>query len=98
MDDQLGAGNELDEFCGDLRKPRLVGEELIADAVHGQRAVINDSLGIQITVEPATGLAPFCQFDTANFNDAMAFSNFKAGSFGVKNNLTHYFPATASAA
>src|SRR5450432_239388 len=46
VDDQLGTGNKLDQFPGDLGENRLVGEELAGDTVDGERAFVDRALRV----------------------------------------------------
>ena len=39
VDDDLGAGQVLEQLVGDRREQRLVGEELVGQAVHLERVV-----------------------------------------------------------
>jgi hypothetical protein len=66
--------------------------------VYFERAVLDVALGVQVLVEMLAAEAPVDQLHAAYFDDAMAFGGFKAGGFGVEDDLSHgwlLFPVSA---
>ena len=89
VDHQLGIGDEFQELLDPLAEARLVGQELVAQAVHVLRAGRHDHLGIEIGVEGAAGGDGIDQLDAADLDDAMAGQRIEAGGFGVENDFAH---------
>ena len=57
--------------------------------MHGKGLRRHGPLGIDIMVIGAARGHMADQFDSADFNDAVAFAGFKAGGFGVQNDFAH---------
>jgi hypothetical protein len=72
VDNHLGIADKRQQVVRDLREIRLVGEKLIADAVHGARALVDFAARINILVEVILGDAAVHNFNAADFNNAMA--------------------------
>ncbi len=99
VDHQLGAIDELEQVVRNLGEARLVGEELVGDAVHFQRTGIDVAVGADVMVQPAAGAAPVLQLDAADLDDAMPEFRFEAGGLGVQDDLAdHQATASTSAA
>jgi hypothetical protein len=88
VDHQFGAADELDEVAGDLGELRLVGKEVVGQAV--------DALGIrhlaarvEVGMEALAGELPTHQFDAADFDDAIAGAEIQAGGFGIEDDFPH---------
>ena len=89
VDDQLGAANEVDEFGGNVGKARLVLQEVEADSVHRQRALVDVAIGVEIAVKVPVGQPPVAHLDAADFDDAVPELVLKAGRFGIEEDLSH---------
>ena len=72
-----------------LGEQRLVGQELVAEAVHVLRARRHDHFGIEVGVEGPAGGHRVDQLDAAHFDDAMAGQRIEAGGFGVEDDFAH---------
>ena len=53
VDDDLGAGHELQQLVGDRREQRLVGQELVGQAVHPHRVRVAGALRVEVEVQVA---------------------------------------------
>jgi hypothetical protein len=87
--DDLGAVDEREELRRDLGKARLVQQELVADAGDRPRALVDGAIGIALVVERATGGPMLHQLHAADLDHAMPPLDFKAGGFGVEDDLAH---------
>ena len=72
VDDDLGAGDEVEELARHLGKFRLRAQVLERQAVHPRRAEVDVTLRVQIGVEVPLADAPREDLDTADFDDAVA--------------------------
>ncbi len=83
--DQVGVANKLQQGVADIRmvKFRLVGEEAQRNAVDPLRLGIDLPFGMDLAVEGAAGRQIVEQFDTADFDKAMAGLGVEPGGFGV---------------
>ena len=57
--------------------------------MHGERALVDVALGIEVAVEGAARGAPVDQFDAADLDDAVVQFGFEAGGFSVQDDLAH---------
>ena len=89
MNDQLGAVEKLEQLVSDLGKPRLMLQIRYRDAVHAFGAFVDGALRIEEAVILATGETTIDEFDTPDFDDAMALGGGQAGGFGVEHDLAH---------
>ena len=89
MDDELGAAEEGEQLLGDLREARLPVEVAAGDAVHGERAVVDVALGIQVAMKGAPARAAVDELDAADLDDTMIELGLEAGGLGVKDDLSH---------
>ena len=76
MDHQLGTRNEIKKLRGDLGENWLVGQKIVADAVNLERARIDLTLGIDVTMEVPAAQATIEQLHAADFDDAMPGGRF----------------------
>ena len=53
------------------------------------RALVDVTLGVQITMKRASGEPPVEHLDAADFDDSMQLFDFKARGFGIENDLPH---------
>ncbi len=100
VDDQLGALQIGQQFVGDRGKQRLVGEEVVAQAVHAHGVLAAAPLRVEIVVQVAPGQAPVEHLDAADLDDAVAVLGAEPGGFGVEKDLPHRagpVPASAGA-
>ena len=72
VDDDLGAAEVLEQFVGDRREQRLVGEELVGDAVDLERILVVAPLGVDVEMQVAAGEASVDHLDAADLDDAVA--------------------------
>jgi hypothetical protein len=91
MDHQFRAAHVIEELGSDLGEGRLIGKELVSNAVHFQRAFFNGARRIHITMKMIAGQPAIDQFDTGYFDNAIAQAGVEAGGFGIENNLSHIF-------
>ena len=89
VDHQPRARGEIQERLGDVRKHRLVGQESLADAVHGEGFLGHVALRVDVLVIGAAGRDVVEQFHRADFHDPVAVVRAEPGGFGVHNDLTH---------
>jgi len=83
VNDQFGIPNEIQKRVSDVGKARFIGQEIVSDAVHSDRAFVDGAVGLQIGVEPPVGLPAIHQLDAANFDNPMSLGRIEAGRFGV---------------
>ena len=75
VDHQLGAADERRATPRRSRAKRGFAVEVGArDAVHGERALVDVALGIQVAMEGAAGGTPVHQLDAADLDDAVVRS------------------------
>ena len=86
MDHQVGAADELDEFAGDLGELRLVGEEIVGQAVYPFR-IRDRAPRIQVGVEELSGELAAEKFDAADFDNPITGAEIESGGFGIQNYL-----------
>jgi hypothetical protein len=89
VDNQLGPGDEFDEFTGNIRKSGLVCETLPRDTVNFFSRRINVSIGLNVAVISPTGPPSIHQLDASNFNHAMTLRHLQASRFRIQYNLSH---------
>ena len=89
VDHELRAGEEAEQLRGDFREARLAVELGARDAVHGERALVDVALGIQIAMEGAPARAAVDELDAADLDDAMIELGLEAGGFRVEDDLAH---------
>jgi hypothetical protein len=89
VDHQLGAVDEGEKFVGDLGKARLVGQELQGQPGHFLRADLELAVRVEVFVEGAPGGPALDQLDAADLDHAVALLPFKAGGFGVEDDVAH---------
>ncbi len=87
--DYLATFDEPEETVGDFGKKRLVGQELIVDAVYVHRILFDASLGVDIEMKTLIRQSSVDQFDASDFYDSVSFFWIQSGSFSIQNNLTH---------
>jgi len=85
----LHVPGSIADLSHDLRKPGLVGHELVGDAVHRHRARVDLTLGVDVEVQVAAGQAAVDHFHAADFDHAVAGGGVQAGGFGIENDLSH---------
>src|SRR5258706_9907565 len=90
MDDQLGAGDEIQELLRHLGEFRLGAQVFERHAVYPGRAQVDVALGVEVSVE--LPLADVAREDlyTADFDDAVAELGVEAGGFGIKDYLARH--------
>src|SRR5690606_4347186 len=69
---------------------RLVGQELVGDAVHFDGCRVDLAPRVQVAVKRVAREPAIHQLHTANFNDAMALGRFEARRFRVEHDLAHW--------
>ena len=57
--------------------------------MHLLRTFVDVPLGVEVSVKSASRESPVEHLDAADFDDSMKLFDFKAGSFGVENDLPH---------
>ncbi|MNP15134.1 hypothetical protein D3C76_1074790 [compost metagenome] len=85
MDDQLGAGDELEELVGHLAEARLVLEVLVGDAMHRNGAFVHFPVRLQVDVEMPAGETPPFQLDAADLDDPVTIGDGHARGFGIED-------------
>ena len=90
MDDQLGAGDEVQELARHVSELGLRAQVLERQPMHARRAEVDVALRIQIAVELALAQAPREDLDTADFDDAIAELGVESRGFGVKDDLARH--------
>jgi len=88
VDVELGAGDIAQEFVGDVGKARLVGEELLRDAVDPERALVYLALRVEVAVKAPLAHAPVDELHAADLDDAIAQPRVEPGRFGIQNDLS----------
>src|SRR3546814_20345100 len=89
VDHKFRAIDEGEELVGDRGELRLVGEELQGQAGDFLRAGLELALGMDVLVVRAAGGPALDQLHAADLDDAVALLPFKAGGFGVEDDLAH---------
>src|SRR5690606_28393986 len=69
--DDLRVADELEELLRDVGEARLVAQEIVADPVHRERAVVDASLRVQVPVERSPARTPRTEFDATDLDDPM---------------------------
>src|SRR5690606_10338132 len=90
VDDELRAADELEELVDDVRETRLLGEEVVVDAVHLERTDLDGPVRIQIAMERSARRPPVDQLDAADFNDAVSRGGLEPGCFGIEDYLSRH--------
>src|SRR5690606_38462408 len=62
VDDQLSVANELEEFVSNIAESWFVREELVGNAVNGDRALVYFTVRLQVDVIVPTSQAPTNDF------------------------------------
>src|SRR5260221_6898344 len=90
MDDQLGAGDEIQELLRHLGEFRLGAQVFERHAVYPGRAQVDVALGVEVSVE--LPLADVAREDlyTADFDDAVAKLGAESCGFGIKDYLARH--------
>src|SRR5690606_21242539 len=96
VDHQLGAVDELEEFIGDGRELRLVGEEVQGQPGDLLRALLELALRVDVLVVRAPGGPALHQLHAADLDHAVALAPVQAGGFSVEDDLAHQWPAARS--
>ena len=89
VDDQFGAAYEVEKLVGNLAELRFVGEELTADAVDRQRALVDIAFRVDVVMQVAPGQPAIDHLHAGQFDDAVTESCFEAGGFSVEKYLSH---------
>ncbi len=89
VDDELRAGEEAEQLRGDFRETRLPVELGPRDAVHGERALLDVALGIEVAMKGAPARAAVDELDAADLDDTMIELGLQARGLGVKHHLSH---------
>jgi hypothetical protein len=89
VNDQLCPADEFEQFFGDLIEPGLLSKKLIRDAVNLESTSVYFTVGSDVAMERATGLASPDDFDASDFDDAVSLFRLEASGFGVEYDLAH---------
>jgi len=84
---QLGAADEFHEVDSNLGELRLVGNELVGQAVNLDGTLGNLPFWIDVGVEALAGKLTTAQLDAADLDDAVTGAEIQPGGFCVQNNL-----------
>ena len=87
--DQLGAGEELQELVRDLGEQRLVGQEIVGNAVHVEGGRVDLAAGRTdegVIVLAGRNVVP--QFHPADLDDPLDI-RIEAGGFGIEDDFAH---------
>ena len=98
VDHDLGLGDESDQLVDDALERRLVGEEVVAQAVHPERIGMARSARVDVVVQRAPGQTPVHHLDESDLDDAVALRRGQARRLGIEEDLSHHrAPAAAPA-
>ena len=86
---EFSAVQILQQFIDDLGEPRRDFEILQADAVNTLSAFINIAIRVQKAMKFAPRQAAVNEFETADFDDAVALGRRQAGGFSIEDDLSH---------
>ena len=89
VDHQLGIPDKIQKLRADLRKDRLVAQEIIAQPVHFKGGLRHRPLRVDVFVKRPTRRHVIVQLDRPDFDDTVPFRRFKTRGFGIQNDLTH---------
>jgi hypothetical protein len=89
VDDQLGAGDVLEELARDVGEARLVLQELVGDAVHPERPLLDLPLRVEVAVEVVARRAAARQLDAPDLDDPVAEPCVESGGLRVEDDLPH---------
>src|SRR5690606_17757009 len=90
VDHELRAAHEIEELVDDVREARLLGEKIVVDAVHLERADLDGPVRIQIAVERSSRRAAIDQLDAADLDDSMPRGRLEPGRFGIEDYLSRH--------
>ena len=96
VDHQLGVAHEALEIGGHVGEARLVGQELVGDAMNGDGAGVDLALRVDIDVVVAAGELAVGELDAADLDHPVAVAPFEAGGFGIEHDLAHQ-PSSSTA-
>src|SRR5687767_14986945 len=85
--DERRVADELQELVDNLRKPGLVLQELVAEAVHGEGFGVHLAVRAQVAVKLTAGGNAVDDLDAAQLDQAIAFGRIKTGGLGVEHDL-----------
>src|SRR5262245_18599567 len=86
---QRGILDEGRQLVRDLRKVRLVLEELDRKTVHRERFRRHVAIRIEIAMEDPAARESVHQLDAADLDQAVALQRIKAGGLGIEHDLAH---------
>ncbi len=89
VDDQLGTPTIGEKILDNVAEARLVGKELLGDAMHLHGPCVDLAVRLQIAMEVAMGQTTLHQLDATNLDNAMALRGLQARGLGVEYDLTH---------
>src|SRR5690554_1423446 len=87
--DQLGATHKLPEGIRDIPEQRLVGQELVGDAVNADGLGLDLTLGIDVLVIRTPREAPVDELNGTYLDQTVAFPWVDTRGFGIQNDLAH---------
>ena len=89
VDDKLGAADKLDEVRDHFTELWLLAQMLKRDAVDLDRAVIDLTLGVEVSLIAVLGDTSIDDLDTTDLDDAMSQYRFETSGFRVEHDLSH---------
>src|SRR5690349_21601986 len=90
VDDDLGAGDEVEELAGDVGELGFRAQVFERQAVYARRAEVDVALRVEIGVEVPLGEPPREDLHAAQFDDAVAELGVQSRGFGIKDYLTRH--------
>ena len=89
VDDELDAGDEVEQLRGDVLEFRLVAQELAGKAVDLKRARVALAPGVAVAVKIVAGEAAIDELDAGDFDDTVAQFGLQSRRLGVEDYLAH---------
>jgi hypothetical protein len=90
VDHQLRVADEIEEGLAYVFENRVVSQEIVAEAMDLEGGGGHGAHRVYVLVIGLAGGQVVEKLDRADFDDAVAFAGFKAGGFGVEDDLTHF--------
>ena len=89
VDHELGARDEIEELRRHLGEARFPREALAREAVHRKRSLVAVAVGVEVTMEHATGQAATDDLHAADLDDAVTRGDLEARRLRVEDDLAH---------
>jgi hypothetical protein len=87
VNDDFGIAHKLEQVVGDLLEARFVGEKFFGESVDFEGVGVAGAVRVEVGVVVLARQPAVEQFDSGNFDDAVAAGGIEAGGLGVEDDL-----------